>query len=118
MAYTDEFDAVVAQLASDWDFFECYITVDDPLRLSDARVALARANGRPIRTSGDHDFEVTVAHDHGRGARGRRRARIMGCGHERQVARLRLTDAGQPRDLRLGITFKTPAQTTGNFFNC
>lgn len=69
MAYADEFDAVVAEMADDWAFFECYLTVDDPLRLADARVALARANGRPMRSSGSHDFEVTVAHDHGRGAR-------------------------------------------------
>ena len=69
MAYTNEFDAVVAEMADDWAFFECYLTVDDPLRLSEARVALARANGRPMRSAGAHDFEVTVANDHGRGAR-------------------------------------------------
>jgi len=69
MAYTDEFDAVVAQMADDWAFFECYLTVDDPLRLAEARVALARANGRPMRGPGSHDFEVTVANNHGRGAR-------------------------------------------------
>lgn len=69
MSYTTEFDAVVVDLADDWAFFECYLTVDDPLRLTDARVALARANARPVRGSGDHDFEITVAHEWGRGAR-------------------------------------------------
>lgn len=69
MSYTTEFDVVVAELAGDWASFECYLTVDDPSRLTDARVALARANARPMRGPGNHDFEITVAHEWGRGAR-------------------------------------------------
>ncbi|MFM9018550.1 MAG: hypothetical protein ACKORG_03805 [Actinomycetota bacterium] len=69
MPYADDFDAVLAELAPDWASLECYLTVDDPLRLADARVALARANGRPVRTDADHDFAITVANTHGRGAR-------------------------------------------------
>ncbi|MSO45076.1 MAG: hypothetical protein EXQ74_07235 [Thermoleophilia bacterium] len=69
MPYTDEFDAVLAGLAPDWAFLECRLTVDDPLRLVDARVALARANGRPERGESNHDFAITVANTHGRGAR-------------------------------------------------
>ncbi len=69
MPYADEFDAVLAELAPDWASFECYLTVDDPLRLADARVALARANGRPVHGDADHDFSFTVANAHGRGAR-------------------------------------------------
>jgi hypothetical protein len=65
----DEFDAALAELAPDWASFECYLTVDDPLRLADARVALARANGRPVHGDADHDFSFTVANAHGRGAR-------------------------------------------------
>jgi hypothetical protein len=67
--YADEFDAALAELAPDWASFECYLTVDDPLRLADARVALARANGRPVHGDADHDFSFTVANAHGRGAR-------------------------------------------------
>ncbi len=69
MPYADEFDAVLTELAPDWAFFECFVTVDDPLRLSDARVALARANGRPVHGDADHDFALTVANAQGRGAR-------------------------------------------------
>ena len=69
MPYADEFDAALAELAPDWASFECYLTVDDPLRLADARVALARANGRPVHGDADHDFSFTVANAHGRGAR-------------------------------------------------
>lgn len=69
MPYADEFDAALAELAPDWASFECYLTVDDPLRLADARVALARANGRPVNGDADHDFSFTVANAHGRGAR-------------------------------------------------
>jgi hypothetical protein len=69
VSYADEFDAVLDELAPDWAFFECLITVDDPLRLADARVALARANGRPVQGAADHDFILTVANTQGRGAR-------------------------------------------------
>ena len=68
MFYTEEFDAVLTELAPDWAFVDCFLTVDDPLRLSDARVALARANGRPVYGDADHDFAITIAHTHGRGA--------------------------------------------------
>ncbi|MCU0306575.1 MAG: hypothetical protein MUE51_02185 [Thermoleophilia bacterium] len=69
MSYAEEFDAVLAELPGDWAFFECHVTVADPLRLADARVALARANARPVRRPDDHDFAITVANTHGRGAR-------------------------------------------------
>ena len=69
MTHTDAFDEVLAEQPSDWAFFEVYVTLDDPLRLNEARVALARANARPIRTVADHDFEITVANTHGHGAR-------------------------------------------------
>lgn len=68
MPYADEFDAVLRELAPDWAFVECFLTVDDPLRLADARVALARANGRPVHDDVDHDFAITVASNSGRGA--------------------------------------------------
>jgi len=55
VSYADEFDAALAELAPDWASFECYLTVDDPLRLADARVALARANGRPVHTVAAHE---------------------------------------------------------------
>jgi hypothetical protein len=69
VSYAAEFDAVMAELPEDWSFFECYVTVDDPARLAEARVALSRANARPVRGPGDHDFEITVAHRWGHGAR-------------------------------------------------
>jgi hypothetical protein len=69
VSYAADFDAVMAELPEDWAFFECYVTVDDPARLSDARVALSRANARPLREPGDHDFEITVANRWGHGAR-------------------------------------------------
>jgi len=69
MAYTDEFDAILEEQPADWAFFESYLTVDDPRRLADARVVLSRANARPVRGEGDHDFEITVAHTWGHGAR-------------------------------------------------
>lgn len=69
VSYADEFDAVLAELAPDWATFECLLTVDDPLRLADARVALARANARPVNGNTDHDFALTVANTTGRGAR-------------------------------------------------
>jgi hypothetical protein len=69
VSYAADFDAVMAELPEDWAFFECYVTVEDPARLSDARVALSRANARPLRGPGDHDFEITVANRWGHGAR-------------------------------------------------
>ncbi len=69
MSYAGEFDELLEQLPADWAFFECHVTVADPARLSEARVALARANGRPQRAGVDHDFEITVANRWGRGAR-------------------------------------------------
>lgn len=68
MAYAPDFDALVAELPADWAFFEAYLTVDDPRRLTDSRVALARANARPVKGRGDHDFAITVANTQGRGA--------------------------------------------------
>lgn len=68
MAFADEFQAVLAEQPDDWAFFECLLTVDDPRRLTDARVALGRANARPIRTLEGHDFEITVANTWGHGA--------------------------------------------------
>ena len=56
---------MVSELPTGWAFFECFVTVDDPKRLTDARVALARANARPVREPGGHDFEITVANTHG-----------------------------------------------------
>ena len=41
----------------------------EPRRLADARVVLSRANARPVRGEGDHDFEITVANTWGHGAR-------------------------------------------------
>jgi hypothetical protein len=69
MSHTASFDALLAEQPSDWAFFEVYVTLDDPRRLADARVALARANARPVRVEADHDFEITVAHTHGHGSR-------------------------------------------------
>jgi hypothetical protein len=69
VSHTESFDALLAEQPSDWAFFEVYVTLDDPRRLADARVALARANARPVRVEGDHDFEITVANTHGHGAR-------------------------------------------------
>lgn len=69
VSHAAAFDDLVAELPSDWAFFECYVQLDDPKRLNEARVALARANARPVRGEGDHDFEITVANEHGHGAR-------------------------------------------------
>ena len=69
MSHTAAFDEMLAEQPSDWDFFEVYVTLDDPRRLAEARVSLARANARPVRVPADHDFEITVAHTHGHGAR-------------------------------------------------
>lgn len=68
MNHTEAFDDMLAEQPADWAFFEVYVTLDDPLRLSDARVSLARANARPVRVAADHDFEITVANTHGHGA--------------------------------------------------
>ena len=46
MSHTDAFDALMGDLPGDWSFVECYVALDDPMRLSEARVALARANAR------------------------------------------------------------------------
>lgn len=69
MSYTAEFDALLADLPEDWAFFDCFITVEDPARLTEARVALARANARPVRGPANHDFQMTVANRWGHGAR-------------------------------------------------
>jgi hypothetical protein len=69
MSLAQTFDEIVAAQAEDWAFFECFLTVEDPTRLAEARVALSRANARPVRGPGNHDFEVTVAHRWGHGAR-------------------------------------------------
>lgn len=69
MSHTEAFDDLLAEQASDWSFFEVYVTLDDARNLSEARVSLARANARPMRVPADHDFEITVANTHGHGAR-------------------------------------------------
>jgi hypothetical protein len=69
MSHVAEFDVVVAELPADWSFFEAYVAVDDPARLNEARVAVARANGRPLYGPGDHDFAITIANTQGHGAR-------------------------------------------------
>lgn len=67
--HADAFDAILEQQPADWAFFEVHVTLDDALRLTEARVALARANGRPQYGPADHDFAITVANTHGHGAR-------------------------------------------------
>lgn len=69
MSHASAFDELLAEQPSDWSFFEVHVTLDDARRLAEARVALARANARPMRSPGDHDFEITVANTHGHGAR-------------------------------------------------
>ena len=70
MSHTAAFDELLAEQPSDWAFFEVYVTLDDPRRLADARVALARANARPMRVAGRPRLR-----DHGRPhPRPRRRA--------------------------------------------
>jgi hypothetical protein len=69
MSHTAAFDDLLAEQASDWSFFEVYVTLDDARKLSEARVSLARANARPVRREADHDFEITVANTQGHGAR-------------------------------------------------
>lgn len=69
MSHTQAFDDLLAEQASDWSFLEVYVTLDDASDLAEARVSLARANARPVRGAGDHDFEITVANTQGHGAR-------------------------------------------------
>lgn len=69
VGHTDAFDGLLAEQPSDWSSFEVHLTLDDPTRLAEARVALARANARPVRVPADHDFEITVSNTHGHGAR-------------------------------------------------
>lgn len=69
MSHTAAFDELLAEQPPDWSFMEVYVTLDDARRLADARVALARANARPVRVAADHDFEITVASTQGHGAR-------------------------------------------------
>ena len=69
MSHVAAFDAVVDELPADWSFFVAYVALDDPAHLNEARVALARANARPLYGAGDHDFSITIAHTQGRGAR-------------------------------------------------
>ncbi|MGD9696945.1 MAG: hypothetical protein AB7V42_14935 [Thermoleophilia bacterium] len=69
MSHAAAFDDLLAEQPADWALFEVYVTLDDARRLSDARVALARANARPVTRQADHDFEITVANTHGHGAR-------------------------------------------------
>lgn len=69
MSHAAAFDDVMGRQASDWALLEVYVTLDEPTRLNEARVALARANARPLRQEGDHDFAITVANTRGHGAR-------------------------------------------------
>lgn len=69
MSHAEAFDGLLTELPADWSSFEVYVTLDDARKLAEARVALARANGRPQRGPGEHDFEITVANTHGHGAR-------------------------------------------------
>ncbi len=69
MSHTEAFDDLLAEQSADWSFFEVRVTLDDARNLAEARVSLARANARPMRTAADHDFEITVANTHGHGAR-------------------------------------------------
>ncbi|WP_217923987.1 hypothetical protein [Miltoncostaea oceani] len=69
MNHATAFDGLLAEQPADWSFFEVYVTLDDARTLSDARVALARANARPQKGPGEHDFQITVANTHGHGAR-------------------------------------------------
>jgi hypothetical protein len=67
VSLVDQFDAILADQPEDWAVVELRVVVDDPSKLTPARVALARANGRPQRPPMDHDFQVTVAHRWGNG---------------------------------------------------
>ena len=68
-SHAETFDAILDEQPGDWAFFEVRVTLDDALRLTEARVALARANARPQFGPADHDFAITVANTHGHGAR-------------------------------------------------
>jgi hypothetical protein len=68
MSHVASFDSVVGELPGDWSSFEAFVALDDPTRLNEARVALARANARPLYGPGDHDFAITIANTQGRGA--------------------------------------------------
>ena len=68
-SHAETFDAIFDEQPGDWAFFEVRVTLDDALRLTEARVALARANARPQFGPADHDFAITVANTHGHGAR-------------------------------------------------
>lgn len=68
MTHAEAFDSLLAEQPADWSFFEVYVTLDEATRLAEARVALARANGRPVKGPGEIDFEITVANTWGRGA--------------------------------------------------
>jgi hypothetical protein len=69
VTHAEAFDALLAEQPGDWSFFEVFVTLDDAARLAEARVALARANARPVKGPGEVDFEITVANTWGRGAR-------------------------------------------------
>lgn len=69
MSHVAAFDSVVEELPADWSSFEAFVALDDPSRLNEARVALARANARPVFGPGNHDFAITIANTQGRGAR-------------------------------------------------
>ncbi len=68
MSYVSTFNDIVGELPADWSLLDLYIALDDPLRLGEARVALGRANPRPMFGDGDHDFALTAANTQGRGA--------------------------------------------------
>lgn len=69
--HTVAFDALLAGQPADWSFFQCFVALADARRLNEARVALARANARPLRGDAEAkeaDFAITVANTQGRGA--------------------------------------------------
>ena len=68
MGLADDFDALLKDLPEDWSFFETFVMLDDASHLAEARVALGRANARPVKGPGRVDFEITVANTWGRGA--------------------------------------------------
>ncbi len=68
MSHVATFENIVDELPADWSLLVLHLAVDDPLRLGETRVALGRANPRPMFGRGDHDFAMTVANTQGRGA--------------------------------------------------